>query len=134
MHTGWSGDKADRTIPGGALAEPTRPNAIRRDAKSLTELVTELWQLVLAYFKQETVDPLKLLGMYVAYGFAGALCLGLGGVLLAVGGLRLLQTELHVQLGGDLTWVPYLIVVAVVAVMAAIGVSRIGKVPQGRRR
>ena len=116
------------------MAEPIRPITTRRDTKSLPELMTELWELILAYVKQETLDPLKSLVRFVAYGVGGAILLGLGAVLIAVGGLRALETEGHVHLGGDWSWAPYLIVVVLCAVMAVLAVSRIGKVPEGRRR
>ena len=70
----------------------------------------------------------------MAYGVAGAVCFGLGAVLIAVGILRVLQTEEHVHLGGNWSWVPYLIVVAACAVVAVLAVTRIGKVPEGRTR
>ncbi len=47
-------------------------------AKSVTEIVQELVDLLKAYAQQETVDPLKALGAYLAWG-------GLGAVLLAMG-------------------------------------------------
>ena len=89
------GDKADRRrFPGGALAEPRRPATTRPDDQEpAATLVTELWELVVAYAKQETLDPLKALGRFVAFGVAGAVCLSLGAVLLALGGLRAIQTE-----------------------------------------
>jgi hypothetical protein len=114
--------------------EPIRPITTRRDAKSLPELVNELRELIFTYLKQETLDPLKALGRFVAYGLAGAICLSLGTVLIGVGGLRVLETEGHVHLGGNLSWAPYLIIVAVCAVVAVLAVSRIGRAPQGRRR
>jgi hypothetical protein len=116
------------------LAEPIRPITTRRDTKSLPELMTELWELILTYLKQETLDPLKALGRFVAFGLAGAVCLSLGAVLIGVGGLRAFETEGHVHLGGNWSWAPYLIVVAVCALFAGLAVSRIGRVPKGRRR
>ncbi|MEA2717271.1 MAG: hypothetical protein QOI99_1588 [Actinomycetota bacterium] len=84
--------------------------------------VQDLWQLVLAYFKQETIDPVKNLGRFVAFGLAGSLAVGLGGVLLVLGLLRLLQNETGSAFDGNLSVFPYLIsfVVAVVAAVAAV--------------
>jgi ABC-type Mn2+/Zn2+ transport system permease subunit len=94
-------------------------------SKSVVVTAQELWELVVAYFKQETVEPLKNLRRFVAYGVAGAFCLGIGLVLVVLGGLRALQTETDRHLTGHLTWVPYAIalvfcvIVMVLAVTAA---------------
>ena len=78
----------------------------------LPQLVTELWELIVAYFKQETVVPLKQLGRYVAFGLLGALLLGFGAVFLGLAGLRALQTETDTTFTGNWSWAPYVIMVA----------------------
>jgi Putative Actinobacterial Holin-X, holin superfamily III len=86
----------------------------------------ELVDLVVAYAKQETVDPIKGLGKTVAFGVAGAVLVGIGGVFLGLAALRALQTETDTFVG-NLTWVPYLIVIAVLFVGA--GISWVGLGP-----
>lgn len=76
------------------------------------ETVRELRELVVAYAKQETVEPLKGLGRYVGFGLAGALLLGTGSTFLAVGALRALQTETGTTFDGNWSWAPYGIVFA----------------------
>jgi uncharacterized membrane protein len=90
------------------------------DNKSLPTLATELWEMVLTYLKQETVEPIKAIGRFLAYGVAGAFAFALGLVLLLVAGLRLLQTETEDHFTGSLTWVPYAIVFAAAILVAAI--------------
>src|SRR5688572_23701293 len=63
-------------------------NRLPRDSKSPGELIAELRELVVTYAKQETVDPLRRLGRFLAFGVAGAVLLGLGGVFVVVGVLR----------------------------------------------
>jgi hypothetical protein len=95
--------------------------------KSLPTLATELWDLVRAYAKQETVEPLKGLGRSVGFGLLGALSIGTGVVLLAVAVLRALQTETGDTFDGNWSWVPYLIVLvlcSVVTVLALKGTSK----------
>jgi choline-glycine betaine transporter len=92
---------------------------------------TELWRLVVAYAKQETVDPIKALGRFVAYGVAGAVCLSLGVVLLAIGGLRAIQSETYPHLARNLSWIPYLAVVAACTAVLVLAISRIGRTPRG---
>lgn len=95
--------------------------------KSLPTLASELWDLVRAYAKQETVGPLKGLWRFVGFGLAGAFLLGIGVVLLAVGGLRALQTETGSTFDGNWSWAPYLIVLAACAAILALLFSRMGK-------
>ena len=88
--------------------------------KSVPVLVAETWDLVRAYAKQETLDPLKGLGRYAAFGVGGSLLLSIGVVLLLVGGLRALQTETGATCDGSWSWVPYLIVLAAAALVLAL--------------
>ena len=94
---------------------------------SLPAQAAQLWDLVRAYAKQETIEPLKGVGRWLAFGVAGAVLLGTGLVLLAVGGLRALQTETGDTFSGNWSWAPYLIVLAGCAVVIALVASRIGK-------
>ena len=80
-------------------------------AENPQQTIRELRELVVEYAKQETVEPLKGLGRYVAWGIAGALLLGLGFVFLAIGALRALQDETYPHFTGNWSWVPYAIVV-----------------------
>jgi len=80
----------------------------------------DLKDLVVAYFKQETIDPLKHAGRYVAFGVGGALVIGVGVMFLAIGTLRLLQTETGDALDDNLTTVVYAIVIAALALGAAL--------------
>lgn len=87
------------------------------------QVATELVDLVKAYAQQETLEPLRQLGFYLAWGLAGALLLGLGAIFLAMSALRALQFETGGTFTGKLVWIPYFIVVAGLAVTAAIAWS-----------
>jgi hypothetical protein len=89
--------------------------------------VGEIIDYVKAYAKQETLGPLKGAGNWLGYGFAAATALGLGLVLLLVGLLRMLQTEWERSASGNLSWLPYLIVLIVAAVLLALTLMRIKK-------
>ena len=92
------------------------PGAADSRNPPLPQLVSELWDLIVAYFKQETVVPLKQLGRWITFGILGALLLGVGVLLLAMAGLRALQEETGTTFTGDLSWIPYMILfVALVA-------------------
>lgn len=95
--------------------------------KSVPEVATELWALTKSYARQQTVDPLKGVGRYLALGMLGALSLGIGVILLMLAGLRALQTETGTTFTGNWSWVPYLIVLVVGSALIALAVSRIGK-------
>jgi hypothetical protein len=85
-------------------------------APPLPQLVLELRELIVEYFKQETIVPLRQLGRYVAFGLLGAFLLGLGVVFLGIAGLRALQTETDTTFTGNWSWAPYgIMVVALLA-------------------
>ena len=87
-----------------------------RSDRSLPTLAAELWDLVQAYAKQQTIEPVKNTGRFAALGVAGSLALALGMTLLALGLLRLLQSEAEDVFDGNWSFAPYLITVAVSAV------------------
>lgn len=107
----------------GSLATNHSPVA---EEKGLSTLTSELWDLVIAYVKQETLDPLKSLLRFLGWGVGGAVCLGLGLVLLSLAALRFLQQELAPHLSGNWSWVPYLAIVVFAAVVIAVLVRGIG--------
>jgi hypothetical protein len=85
---------------------------------------TELKDLVVAYAKQETVDPLKTLKRYLSFGISGALMIGIGlcfGLLALLRGLQEVEVfndPLEVD-GGTWSWAPYAITGVVGALLAA---------------
>ena len=93
----------------------------------INAIVTDLWQLVVDYAKQETVDPLKALGKFLALGIGGALLLSLGLGCGSLALLRLLQTETGSTFTGSLSWVPYTITFVVTALVVAVAVRTITK-------
>lgn len=102
----------------------------KANEKSVPTLVTELKDLVVAYAKQETIDPLRALGRFLIFGLAGAVLISVGGLLLTLAILRCIQTEAGSHLSGDLTWVPYSGAVLFALIFAGIAASRIMKVPR----
>lgn len=99
----------------------------KEQAKSVPEVVSDLWQLCKDYAKQETIDPLKGLGRYLKWGVPGAILLALGFTLLAMAGLRALQTETGDAFDGNLTFVPYLITLVGAVALAVIAITRVGR-------
>jgi hypothetical protein len=86
------------------------------------ETVRELRDLIVAYVRQETVDPIRSLGRYVGFGLLGALLMGTGIVFIEIGVLRVLQgTHSDPHFTGNWSWAPYAIVV--VASLAAAGIA-----------
>jgi uncharacterized membrane protein YidH (DUF202 family) len=73
---------------------------------------------VVAYFRQETVEPVRNLGRFVLFGVAGSLVLALGLGLLMLATLRFFQTETGSTFHGNLSWVPYVIMLVVSLVLA----------------
>ena len=101
-------------------AEPTTE-------KSIPALAAELWDLVRAYAKQETVEPMKGSLRKIGWGVGGSVLLSVGLVLLLLGGLRALQTETGTTFTGNWSWAPYLLALAGVAVVLALVARGMGK-------
>ncbi len=114
--------------------------AVPRDTKksgkdeSLPAEFKELVNLIVTYAKQQTIDPLKLLLRWVAFGVAGALMISLGFLLAGVGLLRALQSETGHHLTGNWSWVPYLIVVVFLGAVIGLMVRRISHGPGSKER
>lgn len=106
--------------------------ARRGNDKSLPAHATELWQLVVAYLKQETIEPVKALGRYVGFGAAGSVFLAVGLPLLVLATLRAAQTETGDHLTGNLSWIPYLIAAGVSLLFIALAL--LGMARMRRRR
>jgi hypothetical protein len=92
--------------PSGA---PPSPSQSAKRTPPLPQLVTELRDLVVRYFREQTLVPLQKRGRYVGFGVLGSLLLGFGVVFLGMAGLRALQDETGDTFSGDWSWVPYLI-------------------------
>lgn len=105
------------------MATTTEPR--RGSEKSLPTLATELWELVLAYLRQEAVDPVKGLLRYLRFGVAGGMLLTLGLLMWVLALLRALQTETGPHLTGSLSWLPYVITLVVCAAVAALAARAI---------
>lgn len=96
-------------------------------AASLPEIAQDLWDLLVAYARQETIDPLRNIGRYLAYGLGGMIVITLGVFMIGLSALRALQTQTGEAFTGFWSWVPYLLVALVLGGLVAVAVSRIGK-------
>jgi flagellar biosynthesis protein FliQ len=94
-----------------------RGNAVQRD-------LDEIKDLAFRYIKEETIQPLKDMGRFVLWGALGSLLVGFGSLLLLFGALRFLQEQFKV-LDGTLSWIPYLIVVVLAALVIGLTMWRI---------
>ncbi len=83
--------------------------------------------LVVAYVKQETLEPLRGLGRFVVFGAVGSVALATGFVLGEIGLLRVLQGETGGTFSGNLSWLPY-----VLTALVGIGVAGGSAVAIGR--
>jgi hypothetical protein len=95
-------------------------------AKNPTGDARELVDLVIAYAKQETLEPLKGLGKNAALGLGGAVLLGIGGLFCSVSALRAMQTETDWFERHNLSYLPYFLTVVLLVVLAAAGWAGLG--------
>ena len=103
------------------------------DPSDLPSHVQDLSKLVIAYVKQETIEPVKGLGRFIGFGLAGSVLVGLGLVVLFLGFLRLLQDETGDTFSGHLKFVPYLIVLVGCGAVAGGALKAMGKKKEGTR-
>jgi hypothetical protein len=88
--------------------------------------IGEAFDLVKAYARQETVDPLKSVGKYLGWAVPGALLLAVGWLFLLIGLLRVLQTEIDTFDGGW-SFVPYFIVFVTGVLVLGLFIQRVRK-------
>jgi hypothetical protein len=77
---------------------------------------------------QETVDPVKGIGRYLAWGLLGSVLMSVGVIFLVLAGMRVLQDESDV-FDGNWSFVPYLlagVALGLVIAWAVYGISRGG--------
>jgi hypothetical protein len=94
---------------------------------STGEVVSDLWQLVRDYAKQETIDPLKTIGRFLLWGVLGAVLLSLGMLFGSLALLRGLQVETGTRFTGSLNVVPYAITFLVMVAVTGLSVRAVTK-------
>jgi hypothetical protein len=95
-------------------------------ARNPTGDARELVDLVIAYAKQETLEPLKGLGKNAALGLGGAVLLGIGGLFCSISALRAMQSETDFFERHNLSYVPYFLTVVILVALSAIGWAGLG--------
>jgi hypothetical protein len=100
--------------------------------KSIPQVLTELWELLIAYGKQETIKPIRGVGHFVGFGLAAAIVGATGILMLTLGTMRVLQTHTGGHLGGNWNWVPYVAGLVVLGALIALAVSRINAKGAGK--
>ena len=104
---------------------PGRKSAASSNEREAPE--SELADLIVAYLKQETIEPVKHVLRWVGYGVAGSIAICFGVTLVLLGILRLFQTAFGTTFTGSLNWLPYLftlVFAAVIATSAAMAAKR----------
>ncbi len=94
---------------------------------SIMDTVRDLWRLLVSYTKQETIDPLRTLGRYLGFGFAGMSLITLGVFMLALSLMRAMQSMTGDLFSGFWSWVPYVVALAVLSGVIAFVLSRISR-------
>ena len=101
----------------------TRPLSAKQEDASLGEV----FEFVKTYAKQETVGPLKGAGRWLAFGAAAAFAMGLGLMLILLGVLRLVQTEVDRLATGSLSWAAYGVTLIVTVALLVVTLLRVKK-------
>ena len=101
-------------------------NEVKAKPRNPTGDARELVDLVIAYAKQETLEPLKGLGKRAALGLGGALLLGIGGIFCSMAALRAMQSETDFFERHNLSYLPYFVTVVILIVLSLIGWMGLG--------
>ena len=105
----------------------TEKTSLFRRSVSPADQVTDLFDSVKAYARQETVEPLKGAGRWLAVGSLAALSLGLAMVFASMAVLRLSQDLGGEALDGSWSFVHYFITLAIMMILVAVTFSRISQ-------
>ena len=84
----------------------------------LPELIREFTDMSKEYLRQETVEPAKQLGRYAGFAVGAAVCFGIGALLLAIAGARLIIEALPE--GPNWSALGYMIAVVVMVLMSGL--------------
>jgi hypothetical protein len=87
----------------------------------------DFFELVKAYAKQETMEPLRGAGRWLLFGVAGSVLLMLASISLTLAMLRVLQEETGSTFTGNLSWFPYLATLVAAVVVIGLLAWRITK-------
>lgn len=104
-----------------------------KKGNSPKKVVEELKDLLIGYARQEILTPLTQLGKTLKLGVLGALSIGVGLVFLVIAGLRLLQTEASGVFDGNMSALPYVVVLAGVVVVLGAAVAIRARLSRGGR-
>lgn len=92
--------------------------------------MAETIELVKDYVRQETLGPLRGAGRWIGFGLLGSVLIGLGTAFLALGALRMVQTEWPDTFSGRwMSLVPYLIAFVLCVAVAALALARVNTTP-----
>jgi hypothetical protein len=104
-------------------SDDSRPSDRSRDDESIGDVV----EYVKAYAQQQTIEPIKGAAQWLAYGTVAAFTLSIGLIIVLLGVLRLVQTEWDRSATGSLSWLAYLITLALAVLLLVFTLSRIKK-------
>lgn len=97
--------------------------------------IPETVQLLKDYVRQETLGPLKGAGRWIALGVVGALLISAGTAFLALGSLRLIQSEWPDTFAGRwMSLVPYASALLFCFFVAGMALMRINKQPLNKEK
>ena len=113
----------------GAKKTGAKSAAAKKKAEPLADIPATV-QLLKDYVRQETLGPLKGAGRWIALGIVGALLIGGGTAFLALGALRLIQSEWPDTFAGRwMSLVPYASALMFCFFVAGMALLRINKQP-----
>ena len=101
--------------------------AFRSEKQASSAREGELFDLVVAYARQETIEPLRGVGKWIVRGLVSMFLVSLGVVLVSLGLLRAVQDLSGSTFDGAWSFVPYVFGVMFSVVIVAVAITQIRK-------
>ena len=123
--------------PKTAEARTARAKTAKKPKKPADPVgqIPQTVQLVKDYVRQETLGPLKGAGRWIGLGVVGAILIGSGTAFLALGTLRLIQSEWASTFQGRwMSLLPYLSALLFCFFVAGMALMRINKKPLNKEK
>lgn len=129
-HVAVADTTSDTSNGAGSTGATSRPRSVPPGQQ-----IADTVQMVKDYARQETLDPIRIAGKWIAFGLVGAVLIGSGTLFLALGILRMMQTEWPDTFDGRwMKMLPYAAALLFSVIVIVLAALRINKDPLSKEK